>query len=132
LSELERGMFDLTTGNTRLTSQMVLRCSDIDVETLRCNGPREDPTASSPEALQIQPLPVPYLGRVAVDIRRSDTTLQVLYATTPEDIREEREATRLTGRSSLVLLPKNLKGKVLIGIFKTKGLWPYRKVLWYF
>lgn len=131
LSELERSMFDLSTGSTTLKSHLVLRCREIDRASLRCNGPREDRT-DSPEALQIQPLPAPYLGRVFVSIRRSDTTLEVLYATTPEDIREERPPERLTGKSNLVLLPKTLEGKVLIGIFKTKGLWPYRKVLWYF
>jgi hypothetical protein len=131
LGELERHLFALTARRKHVKPQVVYRCNKFDSVTARCDGPMADGTAHF-LGFGIAPLSSRPTERVSITTERRGAAFQAAYSTSLRDILDGKAAVRLQTGDGMVTLPGDMRNMVLIAIFKTDGLWQFRKVVWYF
>jgi hypothetical protein len=130
LSEQELRLFTLH-GDHESVAQLVYRCDSIDSKTARCTGPTEDLTAH-PFGGGVTPLQTPVSRQIQLTSRKPQARLTAVYLVRLSGALDGRRAEKLRTEGSTIALPASVKNSALIAIFKTGGLWRYRKVVWYF
>jgi hypothetical protein len=132
LGLIEPQLFALSYGDKHLAAQFVSRCNEFDSATAQCRSPMEDGTAH-PVELGIKPRAQRPSGTVRIMTARSGaSTLRAVYVVKLSDAIEGRAATRIQHQGDEWRLPPDLKNFALIAVFKTDGVWRYRKAVWYF
>ena len=131
LEKYEKQMFQISAGDTNLKSQRIYRCDKIDLRTTHCDGPIADETAHSGRA-GIPKLASPSSRDFIVKSLLPEAKLISVHVHTIRKIINNESAMSIESKSNTITLPPDLKDKIIIIIYSTKGKWPYRKVVWYF
>ncbi len=127
----ESKLFQLSTLDINLKPQSVYRCGEIQYSGLQCNGIIADDTAHATMA-GIVDLSVPKARKVLLSTKYPGLILQGVYVHSIENLFNQKKAVRLKGKSNYVILPTNLKGRLIIAIYKEKSDKIFHKVIWYF
>lgn len=130
LAARESMLVKMVSGGRDTPAQVVFRCNDFNPKTAQCQSPLEDGTV---HAMPVgKPSVQPQSGaayRIASQLPAA--TLHAIYRTSQSDALDGRPAARL-GMHSQGKWSAMPPSTVLIAIYKTKGPWAYRKVVWYF
>lgn len=129
----ERKLIYLLDGNSRLTAQVVYRCSKVDLKTTYCTGFSADDSAH-PFSAGIHPITAHLSADPSIVCLRKGFELVAVYKVTLGDLLDDKPADKLQMKfaKGTVFIPKPETQHALIAIFKSPGQWGFRKAIWYF
>jgi hypothetical protein len=119
LEARERKLIYLLDGNSRLTAQVVYRCSKVDLKTTYCTGFSADDSAH-PFSAGIHPITAHLSADPSIVCLRKGFELVAVYKL------------QMKFANGTVFIPKPETQHALIAIFKSPGQWGFRKAIWYF
>lgn len=131
ITERERKLIKLQMDGKELTPQLVSRCNQFNKKTARCLSPMADDTVFYLDyALNVKAFAMPTSGtRYQIVSALASANLTALYQI---DLYSEGKGIRRLDSASANRWHATNQTSALIGIFKTRDMWRYRKVVWYF
>ena len=130
LEQKEKTLFHLVSGKKKFEAQVVLRCNEFNSTTARCESPMADSTTERSER-HIKALTIPK-GSIFIKNNYPGAKLIGMYWNSNTKMLDGGNATKLKIINGFYQLPIDMKDSVVMVIYKTKGPWHYRKVVWYF